>query len=234
MCSRILFLWSTLLSCLRSKIMILLLLLLSLLLLDDMLLADLYYFSSIYISISRPPLTTNLPLKVSSLGTFYFKVCTYSIRPKVCEHINITSVCDSCTFHSKTTAINSAARTPSTLQGRILDPGWRDLLPFSQKSISEVQHWCWVRKPGSQSAFKFIPKVLDMDWGQGSVQVSQVIQSHWGKHLYTGAWSCWNGKKTNTNCCLKVGQGCPHTFDFLWYVEYIPLNESPNWPLLSL
>lgn len=29
------------------------------------------------------------------------------------------------------------------------------------KPISEVGHWCWVIKPGSQSVFQFISKVLD-------------------------------------------------------------------------
>ena len=36
-----------------------------------------------------------------------------------------------------------------------------DLLPFSHRSISEVGHWCWAIRPGSQSAFQFIPKVFD-------------------------------------------------------------------------
>ena len=36
-----------------------------------------------------------------------------------------------------------------------------DFLPFSHKSISEVGHWCWAIRPGSQSAFQFIPKVFD-------------------------------------------------------------------------
>ena len=35
------------------------------------------------------------------------------------------------------------------------------LLPFSHKSISEDGHWCWEIRPGSQSVFQFIPKVLD-------------------------------------------------------------------------
>ncbi len=47
------------------------------------------------------------------------------------------------------------------LWDQILEPGCRDLFPFSHKSISEVQHWRCVLKPGSQSAFQFIPKVLD-------------------------------------------------------------------------
>ena len=34
----------------------------------------------------------------------------------------------------------------------MLEHCWRDLLPFSHKSISEVGHWCWVIRPGSQSA----------------------------------------------------------------------------------
>jgi hypothetical protein len=37
----------------------------------------------------------------------------------------------------------------------------RDLLPFSHNTFSEVEHWCWAIRPGSQSAFQFIPKVFD-------------------------------------------------------------------------
>ena len=36
-----------------------------------------------------------------------------------------------------------------------------NLLPFSHKSISEVGHWCWAIRPGSQLAFQFIPKEFD-------------------------------------------------------------------------
>jgi hypothetical protein len=37
----------------------------------------------------------------------------------------------------------------------------RDFLPFSHKSISEVRHWCWAIRPGSQLAFQLIQKVFN-------------------------------------------------------------------------
>jgi hypothetical protein len=43
----------------------------------------------------------------------------------------------------------------------MLEHSCGDLLPFSHKSISDVGHWCWVNRPGSQLAFKFIPKVFN-------------------------------------------------------------------------
>ncbi len=55
----------------------------------------------------------------------------------------------------------------------ILAPGCRDLLPLSRKSISEVQHWCWAIRPGSQEPFRFIPKGVRWGWDQGSVQASE-------------------------------------------------------------
>lgn len=41
------------------------------------------------------------------------------------------------------------------------EPGCGDLLPFTQKSTGKVELRCWMKRPGSQSAFQFIPKVLD-------------------------------------------------------------------------
>ena len=35
------------------------------------------------------------------------------------------------------------------------------MLPFSHKSITEVGHWCWAIRSGTQSAFQFILKVFD-------------------------------------------------------------------------
>jgi hypothetical protein len=35
------------------------------------------------------------------------------------------------------------------------------LLPFSHKSIIADRRWFWVIRPGSQSAFQFIPKLMD-------------------------------------------------------------------------
>lgn len=45
---------------------------------------------------------------------------------------------------------------------QILEPGCSLLLPFRHVSISEVQHWCWETRPGSQSTIQLMPKLLDM------------------------------------------------------------------------
>ena len=34
-------------------------------------------------------------------------------------------------------------------------------MQFSRNSINGVRNWCWLIRPGSQSAFQFIPKVFD-------------------------------------------------------------------------
>ncbi len=59
----------------------------------------------------------------------------------------------------------SAAITPCALLGRpfhkILETGCRDSLYLSPKSISEVEHRCWVIRPGLQSVLQFIPKAFN-------------------------------------------------------------------------
>lgn len=42
-----------------------------------------------------------------------------------------------------------------------VEPGWRDFLLFSHKSIGEVHQWCWVIRSGPKLEVLFIPKVLD-------------------------------------------------------------------------
>lgn len=34
------------------------------------------------------------------------------------------------------------------VSGSLPDPGCRDLLPFSHRSVSEVRHWCWLIMTG--------------------------------------------------------------------------------------
>lgn len=47
------------------------------------------------------------------------------------------------------------------IPGQAFDKMWklccRDLLSVTRKGISEVGHWCWLIRPGPQSAFQFIP-----------------------------------------------------------------------------
>ena len=72
--------------------------------------------------------------------------------------------------HSKIMGINMelvppfAAITASTLLGMISTRCWNiaaGTCLHSTTSISEVGHWCRAIRPGSQSAFQFIPKSFD-------------------------------------------------------------------------
>ena len=52
----------------------------------------------------------------------------------------------------------------STLLGRLSTRCWNIAAGTCfhlATSISEVRHWCWAIRPGSHSAFQFIPKVFD-------------------------------------------------------------------------
>ena len=71
------------------------------------------------------------------------------------------------TFHSKIMGINMElvpslyCSSGKTFHENMLEHCCRDLIPFSHKRISEVGHWCWAIRSGSQSAFQFILKVFD-------------------------------------------------------------------------
>lgn len=99
------------------------------------------------------------------------------------------------------------------------------LVPFSRKSISEVHHWCWAMRPGSQST---------------------TSTPNWERHFFMdlvlwGLLLFWQRKGTSLNCCHKdgstllseillcaesktaqdpklCGQRCPHSFCHLIYV----------------
>lgn len=43
-----------------------------------------------------------------------------------------------------------------------VEPCCKDSLPFSHKSMSEVQYWCWLIMSGSKWVVQFIPKVSDV------------------------------------------------------------------------
>ena len=86
-----------------------------------------------------------------------------------------------------------------------------NLLPYRHKSISEVRHWCWAIRPGSQSAFQFIPNVFNglrsgCCAGQSSSS-TPTLRNDFSMDLAlcTGALSCWNRKQPSSNCCQKVG-----------------------------
>ena len=83
-----------------------------------------------------------------------------------------------------------------------------DMLPFSHKSNSEVGNWCWRIRPGSQSAFQFIPMELRSGLSAGQSTSSTPISTNYfcmDLALCTGELSCWNRKGPSPNCCHKFG-----------------------------
>ncbi len=66
----------------------------------------------------------------------------------------------------------------------MLEPGCRDEHPFNCKSISEVQHWCWVIRNGLQPAF---PKVLGLRSG---LCAGRSRTPNWENHLFVELGYC--------------------------------------------
>ena len=93
---------------------------------------------------------------------------------------------------------------------QMLEHCWGDLPPFSHRCISEVGRWCWVLRPGSQSAFQFIPKVR-LGWGQGSVQTSQVLP-----HKSWQTISVWTSLCARGHCHTETGKSLPKTVATSW------------------
>lgn len=145
-------------------------------------------------------------------------VCTVILIPKpwalICCHISI--------------------RSSGKASRKILDAGCRDLLSFSHKSISGVGHWCWTIRPGSQSVFQFIPKVLNgRGWGQGSAPASQV-PPHQTENLFfifffmdlalcTGELAML--KQLQANCCCK---GSSALMAKPWKTTYLSEKNRDN------
>ena len=125
------------------------------------------------------------------------------------------------TFHSKSMGINMGLyplRRYNSLHSSgkafylMLEHCCGDLLPISHKSISGVGHWCWAIRPGSQSAFQFIPKVINVVEIRAMCKPIMFFHTDleknpflYGPHWrWTGAFSCWNRKGPSPNCCLKL------------------------------
>ena len=136
----------------------------------------------------------------SEFGNIQFVWENYTTWPKVCGHLQVEHL-----IHKWWALIWSWSPPPSaiiasTLLGRHC---CGDVLPFSHKRISEVGHWCWAFRPGSQSVFQFIPGV-QWGWGQGSVQVSQVIP-----HRSRQAISVWTSLCARGIVMLKQKRSFP-------------------------
>lgn len=87
-------------------------------------------------------------------------------------------------FHSSGKAFN-----------KILECICRKFCLFSQKSISEVKHCCWARRPGLQSKFQFVQTT-----GVPPYKTHQTMPS-WTSLYAQGHGSCWNRKGHSPNCC---------------------------------
>jgi hypothetical protein len=86
-----------------------------------------------------------------------------------------------------------------------------DLLPFSNQSIREVGHWCWAIRPGSQSAFHFIPKdsmeLRSELWAGQSSSSTLISTNHFCMDLALCKGHCHaeTGKDLPQNSYYKVG-----------------------------
>jgi hypothetical protein len=106
-----------------------------------------------------------------------------------------------------------AVRTASTLLGRLSTRCWNIAAGtcfHSAVNISEVEHWCRTIRPGSQSAFQFIPKVFDRV--EVRALCMSVLPHRSRENIYVWTSLCtWGnchdetGKGLSPNCCHKVG-----------------------------
>ena len=108
-----------------------------------------------------------------------------------------------------------AAITAFTLLGRLSTWGWN----IGSKSLQNLATRTLVRsalilgaiRPGSQSAFQFIPKVFDGVEARARCRPVKLSHVKSTNHfcmdlaLCTGAVSCWKRKGPFPNCCHKVG-----------------------------
>jgi hypothetical protein len=84
-----------------------------------------------------------------------------------------------------------------------------DLLPFSNKSISEVGHWCWAIRPSSQSAFQFIQKVFDGVEVRALCRPVKFFHVDFDKPFLYGPHFLHRGivmqERASPSCCHKFG-----------------------------
>ncbi len=161
----------------------------------------------------------------------------YCIWSKVCGHVNITSICVRWTCHSKPqgliccyTSIHSTGKS----YHHILEPGRRDLLPFSHKSICEVRHWCWAIRPGS---FQFIPKVFDGVEVRALCRPVKFFHNQTGKKISLQTWLCAQG-----HFCVETEKGLPRTvatkleahYCLKYYILYFDIHGPQRMTLTDL
>lgn len=89
----------------------------------------------------------------------------FIVKPYVFRHLDITTIC-SCWSSSYRFIL---VIITSILLGKLSTRFWivaLGICSFNYMSISEIRHWCWVRKPGAQLAFKIISKLFSR-WRSG-------------------------------------------------------------------
>ena len=85
-----------------------------------------------------------------------------------------------------------------------------DLIPIQPKE-HEVGHWCWAIRPGSQSAFQFIPKVFNEVEVRALCRPVKFFHTDLDKPFLYGHCSMHRGivmlkqERAFPNCCHKVG-----------------------------
>ena len=106
-----------------------------------------------------------------------------------------------------------------------------DLLPFNHKRISEVGHWCWAIRGGSQSTFQFIQKVFDGVVVRTLCRPVKFFHTDldkpflYGPRFVHGAYSCWTGNGLPQTFATKLeGQNCLECHCMLYHYDS-PLLE---------
>ncbi len=83
-------------------------------------------------------------------------------------------------------------------------------------SICEVRNWCWMRRPGSQSSFQFIPKVFD---GVEVSALSQTVKFFHSKFIQPCLYESCHAGQASSNCSRKVGSLTLSKMS--WYAEAV-------------
>ena len=116
-------------------------------------------------------------------------ILKYTTWPKVCGHLVKHLI-------PKSLALIWSWFPFAAILGRISTRCWNiaaQTFFHSATSISEVGHWCWAFRPGSQSAFQFIPKVFDGVEVRALCRPVKFFHTHLDKPLLCGPYFVHGG-----------------------------------------
>lgn len=101
---------------------------------------------------------------IFSMYCYLKKLTLYTIKLKVYSHCHIQIFYLNILF--QISSVSFAVIITSTLMGKLSARLWNIavwiVLIQSPKNIGEVREWCQARRPGMQSAFQFIPTVINV------------------------------------------------------------------------